>query len=396
MMSSKSKQELVRTVSPRYVTATGKEKARILDEFVVTTGYHRKYALALLNHPPPPRRTPVTRPRQRTYTPVVGRALVSLWQVAGCICAKRLVPFLPDLIAAMERGDELILAPDTRALLLTLSVTTADRLLADVRRLHLPARSLTKAGTLLRQHIPIRTFADWDDVRPGFCEVDLVAHSGESGAGEFVHTLTLTDVVTGWTECVAVPNRGEAAVREAIALARTRLPFALLGLDSDNGSEFINHHLYRYCQREQITFTRGRPDRKNDQCRVEQKNGAIVRQIVGYERYEGRDACDALNTLYGVAREVVNYFQPSVRLIRKERVGSRVKKTYDAAQTPYRRVLAADTVCEADKEMLRFAYAPLRPVALRRVLEERQQAVWRRAMVRITREATTGQSKIYS
>lgn len=390
MMSSKSKQELVRTISPRYVTAAGAEKARILDEFVATTGYHRKYALALLNHPPRLRLLPITRPRQRTYPPAVGRALISLWQVAGCICAKRLVPFLPDLIEAMERSGELTLAPDTRALLLTVSVATADRLLAPARRTHPPARSLTKAGTLLRQRIPIRTFADWEDVRPGFCEVDLVAHGGESGAGEFIHTLTLTDVATGWTECVAVANRGEQAVRDAIITARTRLPFALLGLDSDNGSEFINHHLYRYCQREQITFTRCRPYRKNDQCRVEQKNGAIVRQIVGYERYEGCRTCDALNTLYAVLRETVNYFQPSMRLVAKERVGSRVKKTYDAAQTPYRRVLAADTVSAADKAMLRVAYAPLRPVALRRVLAERQEAVWRLAMVRITREATTG------
>jgi len=389
MMSTKSKRELVRTVSPRYVTAIGAEKARILQEFVAITGYHRKYALALLNHPPLPRCRPITRSRAKTYTPAVGRALVSLWQVAGCICAKRLVPFLPDLVAAMECHNELVLESETRHLLLTLSIATADRLLAEVRRVHPPARSLTKGGTVLRQHIPIRTFADWEHVRPGFCEVDLVAHSGESGAGEFVHTLTLTDVVTGWTECVAVTNKGEAAVREAIITARAHLPFPLLGLDSDNGGEFINHHLYRYCQREEITFTRCRPYRKNDQCRVEQKNGHIVRQLVGYERYEGREACETLNALYAVAREVVNYFQPSVRLVGKARVGSRVKKTYDAAQTPYRRVLAAETVCREDKDRLRVAYAPLRPVALRRVLEERQEAVWRGAVVRNTREATT-------
>lgn len=388
MMSSTSKRELVRTVSPRYVTATGAEKARILDEFVATTGYHRKYALTLLNHPPPPRRSPVTRPRPRTYTPAVQRVLVSLWQVAGCICAKRLVPFLPDLITAMEAHDELALDPNIRRLLLTLSVATADRLLAEARHRHPPARSTTTPGTLLRHQIPIRTFADWHDLRPGLCEVDLVAHSGESGAGEFLHTLTLTDVATGWTECVAVPNRGEAAVAAAIVTARAQLPFPLIGLDADNGGEFINHHLYRYCLREQITFTRCRPYRKNDQCRVEQKNGQIVRHLVGYDRYAGREACAALNALYAVAREVVNYFQPSVRLVGKERVGSRVKKTYDAAQTPYRRVLAADAVGEEEKLLLRGAYAPLRPAALRRVLEEQQEAVWRHVAVRNTDEAT--------
>ncbi|MGH8163940.1 MAG: hypothetical protein ACREP1_06360 [Rhodanobacteraceae bacterium] len=260
MMSITSKRELLTTVSPRYVIATGADKARILDEFVATTGYHRKYALALLHHPPRSRSRPVTRPRAKTYTPAVQRALVRLWEIAGRICSKRLVPGLPDLLDALERHGELTLDVPTRALLLSLSPATADRLLAPTRRAALPrGRTTTKPGSLLKHHIPVRTFADWDDDRPGFLEIDLVSHGGESASGEYLHSLVLTDIATQWTECVALLNRGEQAVSTAIADVRTLLPMPVLGLDSDNGGEFINHHLVRYCAREEITFTRCRP-----------------------------------------------------------------------------------------------------------------------------------------
>lgn len=267
MMSMTSKRELLATVSPRYVTATGTDKARILAEFVAITGYHRKYALALLNHPPRSRTRVVKRPRAKTYTLAVQRALVRLWEIADRICSKRLVPGLPDLLDALERHGELTLDPPTRALLLSLSAATADRLLTPTRRAALPrGRTTTKPGSLLKHQIPIRTFADWDDDRPGFLEIDLVAHGGESASGEYLHSLVLTDIATQWTECLALPNRGEQAVSTAIAHARTLLPMPVLGLDSDNGGEFINHHLYRYCRREEITFTRCRPYKKNDQC----------------------------------------------------------------------------------------------------------------------------------
>src|SRR5947209_4389790 len=213
MMSMKSKRELLAVVSPRYVTATGAEKQRILDEFVATTGYHRKYALALLRHPPPLRTRPIRRPRAARYPASLRRDLTRLWEVAGRIGSKRLVPGLPALIDAMERHGELTLTADTRALLLSLSPATADRLLAPARRAALPrGRTTTKPGSLLRHQVPIRTFADWDDDRPGFLEIDLVGHGGESTGGEYLHTLVLTDICTQWTECVALPNRGQAAV----------------------------------------------------------------------------------------------------------------------------------------------------------------------------------------
>jgi len=389
-MSMTSKRELLTVVSPRYVTATGAEKQRILDEFVATTGYHRKYALALLRHPPKPRRHPITRPRTKTYTPIVQRPLIRLWEIAGRVCSKRLVPGLPALIDALERHGELVLDAQVRDLLCALSPATADRLLAPTRRAALPrGRTTTKPGSLLRHQIPIRTFADWDDVHPGFLEIDLVGHGGESTSGEYVHSLVLTDIATQWTECLALRKRGEQAVGAAIAHARTLLPVPVLGLDSDNGGEFINHHLYRYCRREQITFTRCRPYKKNDQCHVEQKNYSIIRQIVGYDRYEGETAYEALMALYVPLRLYTNYFQPSVRLVSKRREGGKTTKRYDVAQTPYQRMLAAPEVKECVKEGLREAYLTLNPAALRREIAAAQDALWRLAGVRNTREATT-------
>ncbi len=389
-MSMTSKRELLTTVSPRYVLATDTDKARILDEFVATSGYHRKYAITLLRHPPPPRRRPITRPREKTYTPAVQRALVRLWEIADRICSKRLVPGLPELLDALERHGELTLDVPTRALLLSLSPATADRLLAPIRRAALPrGRTTTKPGSLLKHQIPVRTFADWDDDRPGFLEIDLVSHGGESASGEYLHSLVLTDIATQWTECVALPNRGEQAVSTAIAHARTLLPIPVLGLDSDNGGEFINHHLYRYCQREQITFTRCRPYKKNDQCHVEQKNYSIVRQTIGYDRYEGQAASASLAAVYAPLRLYTNFFQPSVQLVSKQREGGKMTKRYDVAQTPYQRMLTAPTVKESVKEQLRASYLTLNPAALRREIETAQDALWRLARVRIIDEATT-------
>lgn len=390
MMSIKSKRELLTTVSPRYVTATGMDKQRILDEFVATTGYHRKYAITLLRHPPAPRRRPITRPRHKTYTPVVQRALVRLWEIAGRICSKRLVPGLPDLVDALERHGELALDAPTCARLLALSPATADRLLAPTRRAALPrGRTTTKPGSLLRHHIPIRTYADWDDDRPGFFEIDLVAHGGERSDGEYLHSLVLTDITTQWTECIALPNRGEQAVSAAIAHARTLIPVPILGLDSDNGGEFINHLLFRYCERERITFTRCRPYKKNDPCHVEQKNDSIVRQIVGYDRSEGEEAYKALGTLYRPVRRQTNYFQPSVRLISKQREGGKTIKRYDVAQTPYQRMLASTEVGDEVKRRLHDDSLRLNPAAIHREIAAAQTALWRLAGVRNTREATT-------
>ena len=386
MMSIQSKRELLDAVAPRYRTARGADKQRILDEFVASTGYHRKYAIQLLNHPVKTRRRQKRR-RNRRYGPDVQYALIKIWRVANCICAKRLVPALGEFIEALERHGELQLDPQVKSLLLSMSVATAHRLLRAERHQQ-RGLTTTKPGPLLKRSIPVRTFADWDDARPGFLEADLVAHCGMSASGEYLNTLTLTDITTTWTVCLPLLNRSQRAVKTAIDRARTRLPFPMLGLDSDNGSEFINVHLLRYCQQEQITFTRSRPYKKNDQAHVEQKNGSIVREFVGYDRYEGHEAYRRLDALYMVLNLYVNFFQPVMKLVSKERVGNKVKKRYDTAKTPYQRTLESDQVSDEVKQRLRKEYESLNPAALLRTIESRQDALWQHARVRFLNETT--------
>lgn len=362
-MSVTSRRELLAVVAPRYRAARGVERGRILEEFVASTGYHRKYALSLLNHPISKGTARKTRVRPRQYAFVVQQALVTCWRAANGICSKRLVPYLPELVRVLEYHGELHIEAQTKERLLALGAATADRLLQAERQQAKPhGLGTTKPGTLLKSAIPIRTFAEWDEAQPGFTEIDLLVHCGTPTRGESLHSLTVTDIATGWTEGVALRHRGQQAVFQALVQARARLPFPLRGIDSDNGSEFINAHLVRYCQNEQLTFTRSRPYKKNDQAYVEQKNWSMVRQLVGYERYERASASEALQALYQVVRLYTNFFQPSLKLVSKERVESRVKKKYDQARTPYQRVLESEHVNEEAKAMLRQQYATLNPV----------------------------------
>lgn len=368
MLTNKSKGELVETLHPRYLKADKGEKQRILDEFVAATGYHRKYATRLLKHGRV-RRAWDKRGRKRVYTGEVISALVTVWEVCDCICGKRLQPFLPEIVAVLEREGELQLAPESKRLLLQMSAATIDRRLARHRQQRRPDRSTTKPGTLLKQAIAVRTFADWDDARPGFVEIDLVAHCGDSTAGTYLNTLTVVDVTTGWTECLSLAHRSQAEVSAAIHRLRQRLPFALLGIDSDNDSAFINDTLYRYCLQEELTFTRSRPYKKNDQAHVEQKNWSVVRRLIGYQRYESAEALALLETIYLDWRRYVNFFLPVLKLVDKQRVGSKVHKKYDVARTPYQRVLESPQVAEEDKQRLRQRYATLNPVTRRKRIQ---------------------------
>jgi len=364
-MTHASIRELVESWRPRYLGASRKEKSRILDEFVALTGYHRKSAIRLLRHGYRPKHLD-RRGRPRVYTPDVKAALLTVWEACGCICSKRLAPFLPEIVAVLKREGELTVRPETEKLLVRLSPATIDRLLNTHRPEPLRGRSTTKPGTLLKGQIPVRTFADWDDARPGFLEVDLVAHCGESTKGEYLHTLTAVDIDTRWCELSVLPNRGQQAVKEAVERMRGRLPFPLLGLDSDNDSAFLNGNLLRYCKDHKITFTRCRPYKKNDQAHVEQKNWSAVRKLVGYERYTSREAKEVLEAIYADWRLLLNFFQPVRKLVSKERVGSKVRKRYDQAQTPYQRVLVSPLVSEEDKAKLRELYRTLNPVELQR------------------------------
>jgi hypothetical protein len=388
-MSIAGRRELVQSLSSRYRKGSRAEKGQILDEFTQAAGYCRKYAITLLLQPPKVSKRPRKRKRKRIYTPDVLRALVMVWEVSGRVCSKRLIPFLADFVEALERHGELVLEPLTRSLLLSMSVATADRLLAAVRRQR-PRRgvSTTRPGTLLRHQIPIRTFADWTEKEPGFLEIDLVAHCGESLSGEYLNSLVLTDVHTGWTECVALLNRSERTVSAAIDSVRRRLPFPMRGIDSDNGSEFINHPLNRYCREHNITFTRCRPYKKNDQCHVEQKNGAIVRRIVGYDRYEGEDARKRLAAIYSQLRYFTNHFQTNLKLVSKVRNGAKATRKYDRAKTPYQRLQEAGVLTRSQARDMREQYELLNPAELARQIRKAQDLLWALSRVRNANEAT--------
>jgi hypothetical protein len=358
-----ARRALLRRAVPQYREASPSQKRTLLDAFVATTGYHRTYARWLLNHAEEVQRT-LKRPRPRQYGPEVQHALFLAWHAANRICAKRLMPFLPTLIEALERHEHLQISVECRRQLLSMSAATADRLLSSQRKQSQRGLSTTRAGTLLKQQIPIRTFQEWNEARPGFLEADLVAHCGTDIEGGYLYTLTLTDVATGWTECRPLLYRSQETVLAALQRARTLFPFPILGIDTDNGGEFINEVLITYCEQEHISFTRGRPYLKNDQCFVEQKNGAIVRQVVGYDRLAGELSYRQLAELYRALRLYVNCFQPSMKLQSKQRDGKNVRRVYDAAKTPLQRLLLSGALpAQKQQELIEVAHA-LDPIRL--------------------------------
>ncbi len=317
---------VTKQMAKRYARASKGEKSRMLDELCELTGWTRRHARRALGRAI--EQTPFSPrpPRPRTYGPEVLEALRMVWATLNGPTGKRLAPFMAEIVAALERYGELELDAEVRAKLLQVSPATIDRLLApERRRLKVKGRSGTKPGSILRRQIPIRTFAEWDEARPGFLEVDLVAHDGGDPRGEFCQTLDMTCVATGWTETRAVRNKAQRWVHEALVDA-ARLPFPLLGLDSDNGAEFINVQLFNWCTEHGITFTRSRPYRKNDNCFVEQKNWPVVRQQVGYARYDTAGELAVLNELYGHLGPYVNFFQPQMKLVAKTRDGAKVTK----------------------------------------------------------------------
>lgn len=389
-LTMSERRTVTKVLAGQYRRASKKEKGRILERFVEGTGYHRVYAAWLLRgHGKRVEVAPgvavegraecvARKERPRTYGPQVLKALKKVWKTLDYISSKRLAAALPDVVPRMKAQGELRASQAVVKKLLTVSPATIDRLLKPEREKYtLKGRHGTKPGTLLKHQIPVRTFADWDEGQAGFLEIDLVGHDGGSAAGEFCQTLDVTDVATGWSEQIAVPTKAQCWVFEALKEVRGRLPFEVLGLDSDNGAEFINHQLLRYCEEEGITFTRSRPYRKNDTCYVEQKNWSIVRRYAGYGRYEGEAACQCLNELYSVLREYVNFFLPSMKLVEKTRDGARVRRRYDTPKTPYRRVLESPDVPRAVKRRIKARYAVLNPAALHREFTGLQKALQR-------------------
>ena len=315
-INAATRQDLLHAIRERYQGGLKEEKLRILNEFVAVTGHHRKHAIRLFNA------RPVAsggsrRARLPVYDDAVREAIVVLWEASDRVCGKRLKPLLPILVSALERHGHLALDSTVRVRVLSASAATLDRLLRPTRAAVSGQRVRRRAMPAVQRNVPVRTFAQWEEPLPGDMEADLVSHGGESATGSFVHTLTLTDVASGWTECVALVVRDGALVAAALEHLRTSMPFPLRGFDTDNGGEFMNETVAAYCGLHGIPCTRSRPYHKNDQAWVEQKNGSVVRRLVGYRRLEGLAAAEALSRLYAASRLFVNFFQPSFKLASK-------------------------------------------------------------------------------
>jgi hypothetical protein len=374
-----ARREYVRAVRPRYTLAPANAKPQILDEFCATTGYHRKYAIALLNHPP------ATHPgelahqdRAPTYSEETIAVLAAIWEAAGYPWSSRLEALLPLWLPWVRR--HFTLSPTIERQLRKMSPRTTDRRLqARKRQVRHRLYGRTKPGTLLKHHIPIRT-EHWDVTTPGFTEIDLVSHSGNWADGEFLQTLILIDIHTGWDESRATVGKSQRAVCAALAEMRQALPFPLLGIDSDNGSEFINACIFHYCQDHAIQFTRGRPYKKDDNAHVEQKNWTHVRKLLGWDRYDSQEALAAINDLYrNELRLMMNLFQPSVKPVSKTRVGSRLRRKYDRPQMPLDRLLASGVGDPGKIKALQRLRARLDPFALAAAIDRKLHQIYRLA-----------------
>jgi hypothetical protein len=354
-MARRSKQEYLGIMWQRYQRAGRAERWALLDEVLRMCGSHRKYAIGLLNRRQPPRPRPRRVPRRRpTYSAEAISVLAWLWEQAGYLCAMRLKAALPIWLPWVRQRRSV--SPTVERHLLAISPRQIDRRLQGHKRtLKRRLYGTTRPGSLLKHLVPLKT-EHWDVTQPGYLEIDLVSHSGASAAGDFLQTLDAVDIHTGWVERQAVMGKGQQGILQALTTIAEQLPFALRGLDSDNGSEFINGHLVAFCQRRGIHFTRSRPYKKDDNAHVEQKNWTHVRKLVGWDRYDTPEAQRALNALYVDLRLFQNLFQPSMKLLRKERRGSRLLRRYDRPQTPFARVGACP---QAD---------PAKVAALRRVL----------------------------
>ncbi len=372
MMSKQTKEEYLNELKKKYRNAFKKEKTRLLDDFCDFTGNHRKYVITLINAPKA--QVSERKEREKVYNQDVKNHCVILWKAAGEICAERLHPFIPSLLEKLIECNEIRPDKDTKEKLLCISLGTLKNILGNEKeRTFVKITGTTKPGSLLKSQIAVR-YALWTETDPGWCEVDTVSHCGDDPSGEFISSLNMVDISSGWSEQVAIWGKGELATQEAIDEARNALSFFLLGLDSDNGSEFINWHLFRYCKKEKITFTRGRPYKKNDNAHVEQKNYTAIRQLVGYERLDKKEQLDILNDLYrNEWRLYINFFQPTMKLkekIKDTKTG-KTKRKYFKAKTPYQRLMEHPKIAKEQKKMLESTYKRLNPIKLQSEIERK-------------------------
>lgn len=374
-MSRLSRQEYLAVMRKKYKRLKKnqkKERSQLLSDVVDITGYHRTYASVLLRSPPPKRH--VRKSRACRYSTEAKQAVLVLWHAASDICAERLQPFIPELLDKLVACGELSVTTETDKQLRDISLATVKRTVAhEKRRSIIRIGGTTKPGSLLKRQISVR-YGRWDETSPGWCETDTVAHCGETLVGTFIYSLNLTDVATSWSEQVALMGKGERVTVAGLDGLKTRLPFPLLGLDSDNGSEFINWHMARYAKKNKLTFTRSRPYRKNDQAHVEQKNWTAIRQLVGYQRMDSVEQLELLNDLYqNEWRLYLNFFQPTMKVkeTTKDQASGKKTKRYYQAQTPYQRLMNHPNVSQQQKAMLQSQYDSLNPLQLQRDIQRK-------------------------
>ena len=377
-MSTTSKYEYLAAIRDRYHNASKADKTIILDEFCTVCGYHRKYAIRRLNASHRADNSPQLsqRGRKKHYRdPVLLDVLRDLWIATNLLCSKRLKAIIPLWLPYYEMRS---LSDELQHQLLCISAATMDRLMAPLRaKYHIQGLATTKPGSLLRHHIPISS-DQWNETMPGFIEVDTVAHCGTSVEGMFVYTINCVDIATSWTEQRAVWGKGEAGVVTAMTAIESHLPFPLRGFDCDNGSEFLNWHLYRhFTQRNQpVTFTRSRPYKKNDNAHVEEKNYTQIRQYLGYQRFDKPELVAQLNQLYeNQWNQLLNFFIPSSKLLAKYRSGAHIKKQRDKPQTPVQRILASPHIPEQTKQRLQQQFKQLNPFELSQQLARKIKAI---------------------
>lgn len=381
-MSEATVRDVVRHWQQKYRLASKGERGKILDLLVETTHCHRKSLVRLLALVDAPEK-PSARPGPVSRYKLVGGLLEKLWAISFFACGKRLQPLLPELLPRLVACGEMTVTPFEKELLLSMSPATIDRLLRKRRgETMVHGRSLTKPGTLLRKEIEVRTAADWVENEPGYFEIDLVGHCGGSGEGEFLYSLVMTDVCTGWIALGAMKGKGQQGTVRTLDEACKHVPFAVKGIDSDNGTEFINYHLASYCKQHGIKFTRARPYKKNDQCHVEEKNWTVMRQFLGYHRLETDEELALLKESLGHITRYHNFWSPMMRLVRKERMGSQVKRVYDQACTPFRRLLDREGVLsEGEAQALTSDYEKTNPAQMLReitMLTDRLDAMRRK------------------
>lgn len=361
---------ITETTAARYREASKSGKGRILDELCANTGWHRSHARKALAAALKPKVVTPRTPRPVKYGPDVIAALTLCWRVLDMPAGKRLAPMLGELVSVMRHFGELVIDDETAALLVCMSAATIDRRLGSERsKYQRRGRCTTKPGSLLKSQIPVRTWADWNDARPGFVEIDLVSHDGGNPVGAHAFTLTVTDIATGWTENRSVPKKTANCVLAALNDIAYRMPFPILGVDSDNGSEFINLTLLQWCERHQVSFTRARPGNKNDGCHAEQKNWAVVRSVVGYHRYDTAAELLLLNEIWQQQTKLTNYFYPQQKLVSKVRQGAKVTKKYDTAATPFHRAINHPTTEEDQITALARTHARINPAATQRRIQ---------------------------